>query len=159
MKFSGAIQLDNAEDYTFINNSIAGSEKAGLKFKGVPCEDMNAVNRIYGNEVKRWFCCCYYCCYRFINIAVVVFALKMLLMFHSCCLRSSCGCSYLMVVKLYCILLYPVDQVVLYTYIVSLRMFLNKHTLRKKCPWKIWIRITLNMDTFHAVTVTRIIYI
>ena len=92
MKFPGAIQLYSAQHYTFINNSIAGSEKAGLKFKGVPCEDMNAADRLYGNEVKRWLssCCCYYCD-SFTNIVVVVFALKILLLFPFCFIASVPG--------------------------------------------------------------------
>lgn len=51
MRFPGCIQVNKAENYTLINNSIAGCEKAGLIFNGVACDDMEAVERIYGNEV------------------------------------------------------------------------------------------------------------
>ena len=35
-----------------INNSIAGSEKAGMIFPGVSCDDNEAIQRIHGNEVS-----------------------------------------------------------------------------------------------------------
>ena len=60
MKFPGCVQVNKAENYTLINNSIAGCEKAGLVFNGIACDDMKAVERIYGNEVTGCYCCV--CC-------------------------------------------------------------------------------------------------
>ena len=44
--------VHKATKLTMIGNSIAGSEKLGLITAGVPCDDVEATNRIYGNEVN-----------------------------------------------------------------------------------------------------------
>ena len=51
LKWPGAINVDKAVNYTMIGNSVAGSEKVGIRFPGIPCEDIS--KRIYGNEVKQ----------------------------------------------------------------------------------------------------------
>ncbi|XP_065660201.1 fibrocystin-L isoform X2 [Hydra vulgaris] len=51
MKWPGAIQVHNAENYTMYGNSIAGSEKNGLITRGVDCNDNDAIKRVYNNEI------------------------------------------------------------------------------------------------------------
>ena len=45
--------LYETTNLTFIGNSIAGSEKIGLIYAGIECNDNEAANRIYDNEVRR----------------------------------------------------------------------------------------------------------
>lgn len=51
MKWPGAIDLLEAEDYTLIGNVIAGSEKVGYKTRGESCNDITASERVKNNEV------------------------------------------------------------------------------------------------------------
>ena len=51
MKWPGAIQVQDADNYTMYGNCIAGSEKNGLITRGVDCNDNKAIIRIYQNEV------------------------------------------------------------------------------------------------------------
>lgn len=50
LNWDGALNLDKAKDFTVIGNSIAGAEKVGIRFPGVPCDDVS--KRVYGNEVN-----------------------------------------------------------------------------------------------------------
>lgn len=52
MKWPASVMVHRATQLTMIGNSIAGSEKIGLITAGVPCDDLEATNRIYDNEVN-----------------------------------------------------------------------------------------------------------
>uniref|UniRef100_A0A7M5X729 Cadherin domain-containing protein n=2 Tax=Clytia hemisphaerica TaxID=252671 RepID=A0A7M5X729_9CNID len=51
LKWPASVMLYHTTNLTFIGNSIAGSEKIGLIYAGTECNDNNAGNRIYDNEI------------------------------------------------------------------------------------------------------------
>ena len=53
LNWDGALNLEKAKDFTVTGNSIAGAEKVGIRFPGVPCDDNT--KRVYGNEVCNYF--------------------------------------------------------------------------------------------------------
>ena len=44
-----------ATNLTMIGNSIAGSEKVGLKTPGMHCDDKDSMSKVRDNEVKHIF--------------------------------------------------------------------------------------------------------
>lgn len=57
LNWDGALNLEKAKDFTVIGNSIAGAEKVGIRFPGVPCDDVS--KRVYGNEVNQYIVLCF----------------------------------------------------------------------------------------------------
>jgi len=52
MKWPGAIHVLEADNLTLIGNTVAGSEKVGLKWRGQKCsEETAADDRVRDNEI------------------------------------------------------------------------------------------------------------
>ena len=52
MKWPGAIHVLNTDNLTLIGNTVAGSEKVGLKWTGQKCSDEGtASDRVRDNEI------------------------------------------------------------------------------------------------------------
>ena len=51
LKFPAALHLDKAENFTLIENVIAGSEKFGIRSTFAQCSEENPEARIRDNEI------------------------------------------------------------------------------------------------------------